>query len=200
MNTENKIKRLVPYVALFLLFFGAFFNSIAQVVMPKDEAGKITYLDVVKKDSVATDSIFKRILEWTKFTYPTRKITIDSIERKIVTRERFLVYTNPGVLKEIHGAIRYDLAIEIKENRYRYTFTNFVFEYYKQNRDLKYAPTGATKVLEDEKFPGWQTPWVKHKNSTDAHVKAKIEDLSKAVDNKKPETMVIPTVKKSKDW
>ena len=200
MNTKNKKKRLVAGMSLLVYFVLISLNVQSQVVMPKDEAGKITYLDVVKKDSIPTDSIFKRVKEWVKFTYPTRAVTIDSANKKIVTRERFLVYTNPGVLKEIHGAIRYDLSIEIKENRYRYTFTNFVFEYYKQNRDLKYAPTGTTKALEEEKFPGWQGPWTKHKNTTDAHVKLKAEDLSKAVDNKKPETMVIPPVIKTKEW
>jgi hypothetical protein len=200
MNTKNKKKRLVQILALSLLFSLTLFVSKAQIVMPKDENGKIIYMEVVKMDSIPQDTIYKRILDWVKFTYPKSKTTIDSADKKIATRGRFLVYTNPGVIKEIHGAIRYDLAIELKENRYRYTFTNFVFEYYKQDRFYKYNPTGKTKPLEDEKFPGWQGPWEKHKISTEAHVKAKAEDLRKAVENKKPETMVIPAIKKTQDW
>ncbi|HVD97045.1 MAG TPA: DUF4468 domain-containing protein [Cytophagaceae bacterium] len=168
--------------------------------MPKDETGKITYLDVVRMDSIPADTLFKRINEWVKYSYPKSNTTIDSITRKIATRGRFLVYLNPGVLKEIHGAIRYDLSIELKENRYRYVFTNFVFEYYKQDKFYKYNPTGKEKPLEEEKFPGWQSAWEKHKNTTDAHVKQKIADLKKAVENKKPETMYIAPVKKTQDW
>ncbi len=200
MHTMTKMKRLVQCSVIGILICFPFFNSSAQIVLPKDEEGKITYMDVVRMDSVSADTLYKRIKQWVMFTYPKSKTTIDSITRRIVTRERFLVYTNPGVLKEIHGAVRYDLAIELKENRYRYTFTNFVFEYYKQDRNFKYNPTGKEKPLEEEKFPGWQTPWEKHKNNTDAHVKQKIEDLKKSVGNKKPETMVIPPVKKTQDW
>jgi hypothetical protein len=201
MNTENKKKRLVLPLTLSLLFAICFFNSNAQVVMPKDEAGKITYLEVLSMDSIPRDTVYKRIMTWIKFAYPQSKLTKDSSNSAMAVRGRFLVYLNPGVIKEIHGAIRYDLSIELKENRYRYTFTNFVFEYYKQDRNYKYVPTGNTKPLEDEKFPGWQSGWIKHKNTTDAHIKDKIADLKKAIENKKPETMVIPAVKKnSKDW
>ncbi len=200
MNTNNKKKRLVQWVAFTVVLTSFYFSSNAQIVMPKDESGKITYLDVVKMDSIPTDTLFKRLKNWVKFTYPTSKTTVDSVSKNIATRGRCLVYLNPGVLKEIHGAIRYDLTIELKENRYRYVFTNFVFEYYKQDKFYKFNPTGKEKPLEDEKFPGWQTPWEKHKYNTDAHVKAKVADLKKAVENKKPETMVIPAVQKNKDW
>jgi hypothetical protein len=200
MDTLVKKKRLVLNSAIVCVIFFLHFNASAQVVLPKDETGKITYLDVVKKDSIPSDSLFKRMEQWVKFTYAKSKMTIDPASKRAVTRGRFLVYTNPGVLKEIHGAIRYDISIEIKENRYRYTFTNFVFEYYKQDRYYKYTPTGKEKALEEEKFPGWQAAWEKHKNNTDAHVKEKIEDLYKAMENKKPETMVIQPVKKTQDW
>ncbi len=201
MNTNNKMKRLVQLLTFALVFTSFNFSSTAQIVMPKDETGKITYLDIVKMDSIPFDTIYKRIKDWVKFSYPKSKTTIDSVSRHIATRGRFLVYLNPGVLKEIHGAIRYDLLIELKENRYRYVFTNFVFEYYKQDKFYKFNPTGKEKPLEEEKFPGWQSAWEKHKYNTDAHVKAKVEDLKKSVENKKPETMVIPAVQKNnKDW
>ncbi len=200
MDTIIKKKRLVRVAMIGLLVCFSCFNTSAQVVLPKDETGKITYLDVVRMDSLTADTLYKRIKQWVKFTYPKSNTTIDSISRRIVTRGRFLVYTNPGVLKEVHGAIRYDLAIELKENRYRYSFTNFVFEYYKQDRTYKYVPTGKEKPLEEEKFSGWQAAWEKHRNNTDAHVKQKVEDLKKAVENKKLETMFIAPVKKSQDW
>lgn len=200
MNTIAKKKRLARRTIIVCIFFLYYFNANAQVVLPRDEAGKITYLDVVKKDSIPADTLFSRMKQWIKFTYPKSKMTIDSVSRRAITRGRFLVYTNPGVLKEIHGAIRYDVSVELKENRYRYTFTNFVFEYYKQDRNYKFVPTGKEKPLEDEKFQGWQAAWEKHKNNTDAHVKEKIADLEKAIDNKKTETMVIQPVKKNQDW
>ncbi len=200
MDTMIKKKRFVWHAVVGLLLCFSFFNTSAQVVLPKDETGKITYLDVVRMDSLSADTLFRRIKQWVKFTYPKSNTGIDSISRRVVTRGRFLVYTNPGVLKEIHGAIRYDLAIELKENRYRYSFTNFVFEYYKQDRNYKYVATGKDKPLEDEKFPSWQAAWEKHKNTTDAQIKEKIEDLKKAVENKKQETMFIAPVKKTQDW
>ncbi len=173
MNTKNKKKRLMLLPTLLIIASVSYFTTNAQVVMPKDEEGKITYLEVLSMDSIPGDTVFNRIVSWVKYTYPQSKSTIDTINKALATRGRFLVYTNPGVLKEIHGAIRYDLKIELKENRYRYTFTNFVFEYYKQDRNYKYVPTGQTKALEEEKFAGWQTPWEKHKNNTETIFKQK---------------------------
>ncbi len=200
MDTTIKKKRLVLHFLFSILFCFYFSDGKGQVVLPKDENGKITYLEIIKKDSIPTDTLYKRASNWVNYTYPKSKIIVDTTAKRIATRGRFLVYTKAGVLKEIHGAIRYDLNIEVKENRYRYTFTNFVFEYYKQDRYYKYKPTGKEKPLEDEKFPAWQSAWEKHKYSVDAHVKEKLEDLGKAMDNKKLETMIIQPVKKNEEW
>jgi len=40
MNTNNKKKRLMQLLAFTLVFSSVYFSSTAQIVMPKDEAGK----------------------------------------------------------------------------------------------------------------------------------------------------------------
>ena len=194
------MNKLLLYVAILFLFSQ---NVAAQIIYPKDENGKITYLGVVKIDSTTKDSLFNGITKWVKRNYSKyNTVVVDSVNYTIKTPGHFLVYINPGVLKEIHGEIFYDLNIEVKENRYRYVFTNFKFEYYKQDRaDYKYKPTKKFKPLEDETFPGWGVAWQKHKANTDAHVKKMIGSLYYFLTIKEAKEKELNTViKKDDNW
>ena len=78
----------------------------------------------------------------------------------------FSVYQKGIVSKQIHGKIDYKVVLEIKNFKYRYTFSDFVFHYYKQDRTYKMVPTGKTKSLNEKKAAGWQKTWARHKSYT----------------------------------
>ncbi len=64
------------------------------------------------------------------------------------------------------------------EEGYKYTFSNFVFNYYQRNRYGRYAPVnGKFKKLEDEKFAGMQKIWEGHKLVTKEYIENQISQL-----------------------
>jgi hypothetical protein len=111
----------------------------------------------------------------------------------------FLVYTKGMVSKEIHGDIRFKVRIDIKSNKYRYQFYDFVFEYYKQNRQYQYVPTGKKKPLEDTKFPGWEKPWSRYKQETLIKINNYIASLKATMNYKEPVIIKNPVVKVKKE-
>jgi hypothetical protein len=152
-----------------IIFLLLSFPSLAQV-LPKGEDGKITYEEIVKADSIPQAVLYKNAKEWTYRIYTQTEKSIRCDTNSISVKGHYLVYTRGGVSKEIHGAIRYNLTIEIKGSKYRYKFSDFVFEYYKQNRNYQYLPTGKEKPLEDENFPAWEKAWENHKKETNEKI------------------------------
>lgn len=177
-------------------------SVVLNAQLPVDNKGKIHFVEIVK-DSTNSDSLSAWIKSWVEERYSKNPVTIDSTQKSFATTGRFTVYVKEGVFQQIHGTIRYSLRIEIRENRYRYQFTDFVFEYYRQERsDLKYHPTGKEKPLEDKDFKGSQKLWEKHKVTTDKHVKQMIASLKGYLAQKKagpklPDPKTVPT---GNDW
>ena len=153
-------------ITLFVFFFSYCFNSQAQLFPIDSTTKKILYTNIEIIDSVPTPQLYKNAEIWMakNFKSPSNYDTQFNLKEGFLKwTTNYLVYTKGMMSKEIHGRISYDVKVEIKDKKYRYTFTNFVFEYYKQNRQYKYEPTGRLKPLEEPKYPGWQPVWNKHK-------------------------------------
>jgi hypothetical protein len=192
--------RCTKFLILFILIL-SFYDAMPQSILPLDETSqKITFEEIVKVDSTPSLLLYSNAEKWMNKYFKLEKSLqhLDPGSGQLENEGRFLVYTK-GISKEIHGAIRFKVIVEIKENKYRYRFTDFVFEYYKQNRQYKYVPTGKEKPLEDKKFPGWEKPWIKHKAETQERIYEYISSLKSAMAFKE-----IPAkareVKKKEEW
>jgi hypothetical protein len=147
-------------------------------------SGKIEMAEVIQLDSINNKTIlYQNAIEWTE-GFPSNETKITSIQRdlnagKITCSFQFPVYsqTTVGVLKKINGTITYDAIIEVKDFKYRYSFTNFIFHYYKQDRNYKYVDAGKKKNLEDMKASGWQKLWSHHRLTTAEKLSKDIEGL-----------------------
>jgi hypothetical protein len=171
----------------------------AQSYLPIDDSTKkIVFEEIVKIDSTPCLTLQTNAESWMdkNFKSPNAVIRFDGGEGFIQSEGSFLVYTKGMVSKEIHGAIRFKVTIHTKPNKYRYVFSDFIFEYYKQNRQYQYVPTGKVKPLEDKKFPGWEKPWLKYKRETLQKVNAYIASLKVAMVYKKDTAEKKPVVKK----
>ena len=77
------------------------------------------------------------------------------------------MYTQGLFTPQIHGEIQFALNLEVEDGFFKYTFTDFVFQYYQRNRYGRYAPIrGKKKPLEVERFAGMQETWEEHKQFT----------------------------------
>lgn len=190
------------YISKVLMFASIFhfcFASNAQEILPVDDSTKrITFEAIVKVDSTPVMTLQAKGEDWMRRNFKSENSTAqsDAISGYIQSEGSFFVYTKGMVSKEIHGAIRFKVSIDVKANKYRYKFYDFVFAYYKQNRQYQYVPTGKVKPLEDKKFPGWEKPWQRYKNETYVKINAYISSLNTAMIYKKPVEEKKPVVKK----
>src|SRR6185437_15114718 len=145
--------------------------------LPIDEKGKINFQEIVKQNGYTKQQLLKSATAWAQETYEYNSKSVHIDSNSVTITGRFLVYVKGAFSKEIHGAIRYKVYVSVKDDKYFYQFTNFIFEYYKINRQYKYVPTGKEKPLEDQEFPGWQKPWEKDKVETYNRVTKEIDSL-----------------------
>lgn len=141
--------------------------SVFGQTFPLDDAGKIVFYEVVKADSFKRDFLYHNAVTWLNSLKGFDEIiteSLDSIHGKIIAKNEVTVYSQTGILKKISGKMKYQTMIEVKDNLYRYNFSEFVFHYYKQDRNYKMVATGKTKNLEDAKASGWQKLWDKHRS------------------------------------
>lgn len=134
---------------------------------PLNESGKIYFYQVVKADSAKKDFLYHNALRWYySLRNPDLQMALsllDSVKGKIEAKNEYSVYSQTGVLRKLSGKITYNSSVEVKDKLYRYTFSDFVFHYYKQDRTYKIVETGKTKDLEDLKASGWQKLWDQHR-------------------------------------
>lgn len=151
---------------------------------PLNESGKIYFYEVVKADSLTKDFLYHNALKWVyALRNPDLQMTVkpDSLKGKIEAENELSVYSQTGVLKKLSGKVTYTSSVEVKDNLYRYTFSNFVFHYYKQDRTYKIVATGKTKDLEDSKASGWQKLWDQHRNTVFKKITGDIAQLKIAI-------------------
>lgn len=131
-------------------------------------AKRLEFSDVVVADSLSKQLLFQNAETYVQLLKSNDEIfelkLKDSIDGKLFWQSKFLVYSQTGILRKMSGVITYLLSIEVKENKYRYRFSDFIFHYYKQDRYFKMIDTGKTKNLEDSQAPGWQKLWIQHKS------------------------------------
>lgn len=173
----------------------------------KDETGKIIFYEVVNADSTSRDTLWKNGLMWVKNVLYDKndKILFENQLYGTIEAETSLMLYVPSIITKMpHGRLTYKIILDIKDRKYRYTFTDFVFQYFQQDRkDLKYKPVkGSYRPLEKEKYPGYQTAWNNHKYTVKAHIEKQIANLKTEIIkvNTLPKVDVDLPLIKTKEW
>lgn len=143
------------------------------------------FTNVVVLDSVEAAVMLRNGKQWAiKYNFQD----LDTGENAIRGENSFFVYQKGLVSKQVHGKVHYKLFLEIKDNKYRYTFSDFIFHYYKQDKNYKFVPTGKEKPLNEPTVNGWQKTWEQHKKASEEQMKIVIqklkEDLAQTADKK----------------
>lgn len=177
------------------------------VSFQKDENGKYIFYEVVTVDTASRDTLWKNAKLWMRSLLNEKKDKItfeDFLTGTIESQTSFMVYTPSIISKTPHGMISYKVSIDVKDRKYRYSFTDFQFQFYKQDKSFKYVPVkGNIKPLEKEKYPGWQSSWNAHKITVKKRVDAQILNLKQEIvkTNKGiADTVKIAPVIKTKEW
>jgi Domain of unknown function (DUF4468) with TBP-like fold len=112
-------KRLI--VSLIFIFVSSI--SIAQLVKVDSETGEYRYDEVVQAEGTGSAQIFNKAKKWTDTYYPGTDSSLDSLGA--VTRVCTYKFSWKLGSKTIPISLIYDMNIKVKDNRYRYIFSNF---------------------------------------------------------------------------
>jgi hypothetical protein len=193
-------RKIIIALSLFVIQF----TTYGQSGLPLNSSGKIEISEVVKIDSVKKVDLFQRMAVWINdIASVDLQVTVvekDSINGKMKCQLQFMVYSQTGVLKKVQGAVSYSLTCEVKDDKYRYVFTDFIYHYYGQNRNYQVVETGKKKLLEEPKATGWQKGWDHTKSVTRSKIVNQINSMKIAMETKKPAPVLTTTETKKTDW
>lgn len=115
---------------LLLVFVGSACVAQKKYLM-LNEDNKYTYYQV-RETAAGAEVTERKILDFLKSGYPN--IKIKQRDAKLLTGNGKLVIYKSSIVGHEEGEIDFDLNFELKEQKYRYWFTNFVFAPYQRNR------------------------------------------------------------------
>ena len=163
----------------------------------KDTVAKTVYSEIVKVDSSNRYELFKKASKWVE-SQGFKIEEEDPYGGKIVAKNKFEVYTDKGVLAKPNGSFTHDVIIDIKEGKYRYTFSNFMYSYIKQDRTYKYVTVKGQKPMEENNAPGWKKQWGKNKMQVSNKINAYIVSLRETMKYVAPKPVAPP--KPKEEW
>ncbi|MCK5840287.1 MAG: DUF4468 domain-containing protein [Bacteroidales bacterium] len=104
-------------------------DSVSKTPVPVDENTNLIVYKAVVQEEGTTTAFFKRAVKWINSVYvsPASVTSLRDMESGIIEGDyRFKIYATAeeGVNAE-WGTITYAFKLEFRENRYRYTFSDF---------------------------------------------------------------------------
>jgi len=132
------MKRLIALLAG-VLFTGIAFAQKDSLAM--DENNKYIYYQVVTQPGLPADTLYNRALYFFKTAYSKKDLKLEGNDKDkgvLTGPGSFLVSKKSLVTSHEDGSVAFTLHIEVKEGKYRYWFTDFVFNPYQRNRYNSY--------------------------------------------------------------
>ncbi len=190
-------------LAVLFTLFGYILQQ--QAPFPVDERGKYTFQEVTEIHGMDQKALFENGKSFMKklklLNSKTNYLSVDNDNFTITNKGSFYVYQHGSVNRAIDGAVEYDLTLEIKDGRYRYTITNFIFNEYKRNRYGKFEPINGKYVpLETEVSNLNKKGWENHRQVVYDKSQELIQNLySNMIFSDEPDRKP-KKIKKQDDW
>jgi hypothetical protein len=190
-------------LAVLFTLFG--FTPQQQAPFPVDERGKYTLQEVTEIHGMDKNTLFENGKSFMKklkvLNSKKNYLSVDKDNFTITNKASFYVYQHGSANKAIDGAVEYDITLEIKDGRYRYTITNFIFNEYKRNRYGKSEPVkGKYMPLEMEVSALNKKGWENHRQVVYDKSQELIQNLySNMIFSEEPDQKN-KKIKKQDDW
>jgi hypothetical protein len=103
-----------------------------ELQLPIDEnTQKVTYENVKEVDNTSKAELYYRAISWVNKTYKSSKDVIQYSDKdvgKIILKPTYFSYVKSLFGSVLIGQWNYVLTIQVKDNKYKYTFTDFYEE------------------------------------------------------------------------
>jgi len=120
-----------------------------------DENNKFVYYQVVDQPASSTDSLQTRAIHFAKKAFAASKLKFkDSDKGTIRATGGVLVAKKSSVAMHEDARIDYTMTIEVKDNKYRYWFTDFVIVPYARDRYANFVPVSGKNVALENGMSG----------------------------------------------
>ena len=171
---------------LLLVFVSS--KALFSQTMPVDkETGLITYTEIVPSDGADAKALYKAAQLWGINVYCRDKPFLqfkDDENHTLTLKPVVYLYSQADGIT-IEGYVRYTLTVECKDNKYKYTFTNFRQENVGNTntcdggaleKDTYECPAGLSSNKKLKEF------WDDIKSQTNDAVHFLISDMKKSID------------------
>jgi hypothetical protein len=140
------IMKKIVLAALCIVFKVATASAQADSLV-MDENNKYIYYQVVNQPATSADSLQARALVFAKKAFVASKLKFkDANKETIRATGGVLVSKKSSVAMHEDARIDYTMTIEVKDNRYRYWFTDFVIVPYARDRYANFVPVSGKNV------------------------------------------------------
>ena len=189
-NLDMKFQQYIPGLILFMGLLNL--QSFAQgsdkpANLPLDsETKKIMYREVVDQEGKPS-YLYDKAIEWFGFYYLNAQsvYTVQSKENgKIEGQGRMKLYYTDGAsgVQRDGGVVMYQIKMELKDNKYRYTLTDF---------NLKGASRYPLEKWMNKSDPAYNTTWDSYLYQVDTTMRRLISTMKEKMK---------PTVIKKDEW
>jgi hypothetical protein len=153
-------------IALLIVILKAGTASAQADSLVRNENNKFIYYQVVSQPASPVDTLYSRALVFLKKAYPKDRLKAAKADKANATLNAtggVLVSKKSLVAMHEDASVGFNFVIEIKADRYRYWFTDFVITPYERDRYANYVPVaGKNQALEngpgklsDEDYKGY---------------------------------------------
>jgi hypothetical protein len=158
------MKTKLYFLTGLILVFGLLGKGFCQVIPVDEDTKKIVYKEVVTQEGKPAE-MYNHAIEWINSFYPNPNDVTrirDAENARIEIKHRIKVWNldKDGNKLNEAGLVEYEMSLEFKEGRYRYTITNFnvkktskfPLERWMDKTDPEYVPAcdSYVKQVDDE--------------------------------------------------
>lgn len=166
------------FVFLLIPFFSFAQNS--------GETDLLEFYAIIDVDSLDKKELFRNASEFLE-DKENCKFEPDSVQLSIQAQCGFWVYKNK-FFKSIDGNINYQLSIDVKDHKYRYKISDFIYYQYARDRYGKYELVKNSAIPLNKNQKNAKGAYDKHKDSIDERIEGLLKELKNEM-KEKPEVL-----------
>lgn len=166
---------------LLLLCNAATFSQTA--VLPTDERGKYTFLEVVELPAVKKDLMFANSKLFFKTYSKSIKLTETLGDSVFYGKGKMIINKNLAGIGHPTGEARYSLSLELREGKYRLILTDFIVTPYERDRYGNFVPLSVSTPIEESPGKLNKPEWEKSMSFIVAESKKMAEKLKTIMSN-----------------
>lgn len=148
------MKKVVIAVLLTMFSVG---SVLAQTdTLALDDNNKIIYYQMVTQPASPADTLYNKVTLFLKKAYPKDRLKLVKLDKANSTLSAtggVLVSKKSMIAMHEDASVGFNFVIEVKDNKYRYWFTDFVVTPYERDRYANFVPV-AGKSYPIEKASG----------------------------------------------